>query len=95
MYDDHKKIKNYLLDWKIKKGSTLINEQLQFVMQKIIEKKINILKDQGFYKIVLTGSSVGAWASITSKSKFSQKIDGVIALNSTFAGKIKERNFFW
>jgi len=52
-------------------------------------KKIDILKDQGFHKIVLTGHSTRARASIALNSKFSEKIDGVIALNPAFAGKIK------
>ena len=95
MYDDHKKNKKLSVGLKDKEGSILINEQLQFVRQKIIEKKIDILKDQGFHKIVLAGHSAGAWASITLNSKFPEKIDGVIALNPAFAGKIKGRSSFW
>ena len=75
---------------KDKEGSTLINEQLQFV-----RKKIDILKDQGFHKIVLTGHSTGAWVSVTLNSKFLEKIDGVIVLNPAFVGKIKGRSSFW
>jgi len=94
MYDDYMKNKKLSLELKDKEGSTLINEQLQFVRQKIIEKKIDILKNQGFNKIVLSGHSAGAWASITLKSKFPEKIDGLIALNPAFAGK-KNRGPFW
>ena len=95
MYDDYMKNKKLSLELKDKEGSTLINEQLQFVRQKIIEKKIDILKNQGFHKIVLAGHSAGAWASITLNSKFPEKIDGVIALNPAFAGKVKKRSSFW
>ena len=39
MYDDHKKNKKLSVGLKDNEGSILINEQLQFVRQKIIEKK--------------------------------------------------------
>ena len=41
MYDDHKKNKKLSFALTDKEGSKLINEQLQFVRQKIIEKKID------------------------------------------------------
>ena len=69
-----------------------MKQQKQFVKQKIIEEKIDSFKSQGFNKIVLAGHSAGAWASITLKSKFPKKINGVIAFNPTFAGTKKNRN---
>ena len=95
MYDDYMKNKKLSLKLSDKEGTILIKEQLQFVKQRIIKKKVDSLNSQGFHKIVLSGHSAGAWASITLKSKFPEKIDGVIALNPAFAGPKKGRSSFW
>ena len=78
-----------------KEGTILIKEQLQFVKKRIIQKKVDSLNNQGFHKIVLSGHSEVAWVSITLKTKFPEKIDGVIALNPAFAGPKKGRSSFW
>tara|TARA_B110001452_G_C15095097_1_gene381902 strand:+ start:178 stop:795 length:618 start_codon:yes stop_codon:yes gene_type:complete len=95
MYDDYMKNKKLSLKLTDKEGTILIKEQLQFVKQRIIKKKVDSLNNQGFHKIVLSGHSAGAWASITLKTKFPEKIDGVIALNSAFAVPKKGRSSFW
>ena len=65
--------------------------QKQFIKQKLINKKIDSLINQGFENIILVGHSAGAWASITLKSQFPKKIDGVIAFNPAFTGTLKNR----
>ena len=59
--------------------------------QKVINDKIDDFTKQGFNNIVLAGQSAGAWASITLKSQFPEKIDGVIAFNPAVAGTLRNR----
>ena len=91
MWKGHKGNKNTFLELTNQEGLPLIQTQKQFRKQKVIKEKINNLIDQGFENIVLAGQSAGSWASITLKSQFPEKIDGVIAFNPAFAGKLHVR----
>ena len=91
MWKGHEGGKKSFLKLTNKEGLPLIQKQKQFLKQKVIEEKINNFIDQGFENIVLAGHSAGAWASITLKSKFPEKIDGVIAFHPAFAGKLHVR----
>ena len=65
--------------------------QKQFIKQKLINEKIDSLINLEFENIILAGHSAGAWASITLKSQFPKKIDGVIAFNPAFSGTFQNR----
>ena len=91
MFNGHKVSKKSFLKLTNKEGLPLIQTQKQFLKQKVIKEKINNFIDQGFENIVLAGQSAGSWASITLKSKFPEKIDGVIAFNPAFSGKRNNR----
>ena len=91
MWKGHEGGKKSFLKLTNKEGLPLIQKQKQFLKQKIIKEKINNFIDQGFENIVLAGQSAGSWASITLKSKFPEKIDGVIAFNPAFSGKRNSR----
>jgi len=49
--------------------------------QKVIKMKVDEFEDQGYNNIVLVGHSAKAWDSMTVKSQFPSKIDGVIVLS--------------
>ena len=91
MWQAHEKSGKLSLDLTDKEGTPLIQKQTQLVKQKIIKEKIDSFKKQGFENIVLAGHSAGGWASISLKSRFSEKIDGVIALQPATAGTLKNR----
>ena len=74
-----------------KNGTPLLKKMKQLFKQKVINDKIDDFTKQGFNNIVLAGQSAGAWASITLKSQFPEKIDGVIAFNPAVAGTLKNR----
>ena len=74
-----------------KNGTPLIKKMKQLFKQKVINDKIDDFTKQGFNNIVLAGQSAGAWASITLKSQFPEKIDGVIAFNPAVAGTLRNR----
>ena len=69
----------------------LIDKYKQLNKQKIIINKVNEFLMQGFENIILVGHSAGAWASLNLQSRFSKKIDGVIAFNPAFTGTKKNR----
>ena len=69
------------------KGVLLIDRHPVLLRQKVIKKKVDEFKEQGFNNIVLAGHSAGAWDSITVKSQFPSEIDGVIALSPARSGK--------
>tara|TARA_B110001450_G_scaffold88644_1_gene84281 strand:- start:67 stop:999 length:933 start_codon:yes stop_codon:yes gene_type:complete len=87
----NKKQKEFLDIIKTNDDIIKFQTQKQFIKQKLINKKIDSLIDQGFEDIILVGHSAGAWASITLKSQFPKKIDGVIAFNPAFTGTLKNR----
>ena len=91
MWKGHEVNKESFLKLTNKEGLPLIQKQKQFLKQKVIKEKIDNFIDQGFENIVLVGQSAGSWASITLKSQFPEKIDGVIAFNPAFAGKLNNR----
>ena len=91
MWKGYEVKKKAFLELTNKEGLPLIQTQKQFLKQKVIKEKINNFIDQGFENIVLVGQSAGSWASITLKSKFPEKIDGVIAFNPAFSGKRNNR----
>ena len=86
-----KKQKEFLDIIKADDDKIKFQTQKQFIRQKLINKKVDSFINQGFENIILVGHSAGAWASITLKSQFPKKIDGVIAFNPAFTGTIKNR----
>ena len=74
-----------------KNGTPLLKKMKQLFKQKVINDKIDDFTKQGFNNIVLAGQSAGAWASITLRSQFPEKIDGVIAFNPAVAGTLRNR----
>ena len=91
MWEYHKISKKLSSDMTDKNGTPLIKKQKQLLKQKIIKEKIDSFTEQGFVNIVLAGQSAGSWASITLKSQFPEKIDGVIAFNPAVAGTLRNR----
>ena len=69
----------------------------QFRKQKVIINKVDELINLGFENIILAGHSAGGWASITLKSKYPNKISGVLAINPAFSGTLNTRREwkFW
>ena len=91
MWEAHKKSGKLSYELADKNGTPLIKRQKQLFKQKIINNKIDDFTKQGFNNIVLAGHSAGAWASITLKSQFPEKIDGVIAFHPAVSGTFKNR----
>ena len=91
MWEAHKKSGKLSYELADRNGTPLIKKQKQLFKQKIINNKIDDFTKQGFNNIVLAGQSAGAWASITLRSQFPEKIDGVIAFNPAVAGTLKNR----
>ena len=91
MWEAHKKSGKLSYELVDKNGTPLIKKQKQLFKQKIINNKIDDFTKQGFNNIVLAGHSAGAWASITLKSQFPEKIDGVIAFHPAVSGTFKNR----
>ena len=91
MWEAHKKSGKLSYELADKNGTPLIKKQKQLFKQKIINNKIDDFTKQGFNNIVLAGHSAGAWASITLKSQFPEKIDGVIAFHPAVSGTFKNR----
>ena len=91
MWEAHQESGKLSSDVTDKKKVPLMQKRKQVLKQKVIKEKIDSFAKQGFENIVLAGHSAGAWASITLKSKFPEKIDGVIALNPAVAGTLKNR----
>ena len=91
MWEAHEKSGKLSYELADKNGTPLIKRQKQLFKQKIINNKIDDFTKQGFNNIVLAGHSAGAWASITLKSQFPEKIDGVIAFNPAVSGTFKNR----
>ena len=91
MWKAHKKSGKLSYELTDSNGTPLIKKQKQLFKQKIINNKIDDFTKQGFNNIVLAGQSAGAWASITLKSQFPEKIDGVIAFNPAVAGTLRNR----
>ena len=91
MWEAHKKSGKLSYELADRNGTPLIKKQKQLFKQKIINNKIDDFTKQGFNNIVLAGHSAGAWASITLKSQFPEKIDGVIAFHPAVSGTFKNR----
>ena len=91
MWEAHEKSGKLSYELADKNGTPLIKKQKQLFKQKIINNKIDDFTKQGFNNIVLVGHSAGAWASITLKSQFPEKIDGVIAFHPAVSGTFKNR----
>ena len=91
MWEAHKKSGKLSYELADFNGTPLIKKQKQLFKQKIINNKIDDFTKQGFNNIVLAGHSAGAWASITLKSQFPEKIDGVIAFHPAVSGTFKNR----
>ena len=91
MWKAHEKSGKLSYELADKNGTPLIKKQKQLFKQKIINNKIDDFTKQGFNNIVLAGHSAGAWASITLKSQFPEKIDGVIAFHPAVSGTFKNR----
>ena len=91
MWNKYEKTKKLSLEITDKNGNKIINKLKQIKKQKVINNKIDEFVNQGFDNIVLIGHSAGAWASITLKSKFPKKIDGVIAFQPAFSGTFSDR----
>ena len=91
MWEAHEKSGKLSYELADKNGTPLIKRQKQLFKQKIINNKIDDFTKQGFNNIVLAGHSAGAWASITLKSQFPEKIDGVIAFHPAVSGTFKNR----
>ena len=91
MWEVHKKSGKLSYELADRNGTPLIKKQKQLFKQKIINNKIDDFTKQGFNNIVLVGHSAGAWASITLKSQFPEKIDGVIAFHPAVSGTFKNR----
>ena len=91
MWEAHEKSGKLSYELADKNGTPLIKKQKQLFKQKIINNKIDDFTKQGFNNIVLAGHSAGAWASITLKSQFPEKIDGVIAFHPAVSGTFKNR----
>jgi hypothetical protein len=91
MWEAHKKSGKLSYELADRNGTPLIKKQKQLFKQKIINNKIDDFTKQGFNNIVLVGHSAGAWASITLKSQFPEKIDGVIAFHPAVSGTFKNR----
>ena len=91
MWKAHEKSGKLSYELTDKEGTPLIKKQKQLFKQKIINAKIDDFIKQGFNNIVLAGHSAGAWSSITLRSQFPEKIDGVIAFNPAVAGTLKNR----
>lgn len=72
---------------KYKNGELLFNKSSYATKRKIIKNKVDEFKKLGFKKIILAGSSAGAWASLVLNSKFNEEIDGVIAFHPARSGK--------
>ena len=69
------------------KNILLMDRHDVILRQKVIKMKVDEFEDQGYNNIVLAGHSAGAWDSMTVKSQFPSKIDGVIALSPARSGK--------
>jgi len=91
MWKAHQKSGKLSSDVTDKKNVPLMQKRKQVLKQKVIKEKIDSFAKQGFENIVLAGHSAGAWASINLKSRFSEKIDGVIAFHPAFTGTFKDR----
>ena len=91
MWKAHEKSGKLSYELTDKEGVPFIKKQKQLLKQKIIIDKIDDFTKQGFNNIVLAGHSAGAWSSITLKSQFPKKIDGVIAFHPGVAGTLKNR----
>jgi len=82
--------KKYQKQVKSKGKIKLVDEFKNLKRQNIIINEVEKLKNLGFENIVLAGWSAGGWASLNLKSRFPDKIKGVIAINPAFAGPKKE-----
>ena len=82
--------KKYRKQFKSKGKIELVEEFKNLKRQNIILNEVEKLKSLGFENIVLAGYSAGAWASLNIKSRFPEKIKGVIAFNPAFAGPKNE-----
>ena len=82
--------KKYQKQFKSKGKIKLVDEFKNLKRQNIIINEVEKLKKLGFENIVLAGWSAGGWASLNLKSRFPDKIKGVIAINPAFAGPKKE-----
>ena len=69
------------------KNILLIDKHPVILRQKVIKMKVEEFEELGYNNIILAGHSAGAWDSITLKSQFPSKIDGVIALSPARSGK--------
>ena len=87
----NKKKKEFLKIIETEGDKIKFQTQKQFIKQKLINKKIDSLINLEFENIILAGHSAGAWASITLKSQFPKKIDGIIAFNPAFSGSFQNR----
>ena len=91
MWKAHEKSGKLSYELADKEGTPLMKKLKQLFKQKIINDKIDDFIKQGFNNIVLAGQSAGAWSSITLRSQFPEKIDGVIAFHPAVAGTLKNR----
>ena len=82
--------KKYRTQLKSKGKIKLVDEFKNLKRQNIIINEVEKLKNLGFENIVLAGYSAGGWASLNLKSRFPDKIKGVIAINPAFAGPKNE-----
>ena len=82
--------KKYRKQLKSKGKIELVDEFKNLKRQNIIINEVEKLKNLGFENIVLAGYSAGGWASLNLKSRFPDKIKGVIAINPAFAGPKNE-----
>ena len=82
--------KKYRKQFKSKGKIKLVDEFKNLKRQNIIINEVEKLKNLGFENIVLAGWSAGGWASLNLKSRFPDKIKGVIAINPAFAGPKNE-----
>ena len=91
MWEAHQKTGKLSSDVTDKEDVPLMQKRKQLLKQKVIKEKIDSFAKQGFENIALAGHSAGAWASINLKSRFPEKIDGVIAFHPAFTGTFKDR----